>query len=287
MKRVLLAKFIEISGGIFFIMGALLFAYFGILASLSSEIQLTVALVILLASLVLMEVGIYWIRGFMHISQAIDMLPQERLSAKVAYWSVWAGALRSCLVLLIGFSAMLFFAYFFTSALLQHGKITLTNAFWCLIVSYAVYLFIRPLIIRITKPLAGLVTNVQNSNLPVYTLESDKIKLDLGAGFPRGKREVSISLSELDEVRVFNRYEAIAFQKYNLGPDFQIGIMSMKDIMQYNAGKIERPNYLSWMTNISGAKTIYLRGPKVTYFIGVKNSDGQDLLEAFKRYKNK
>jgi len=144
------------------------------------------------------------------------------------------------------------------------------------------YFVLRHWIIEFFKPLLQKLVGYSVKQLPTYTLESDGIVLNLGKGFLEHYRNLKVKFSDLEDVKVFDRFEAMAFQKYVLGPDIQFVTQAVSDTIKYQRGKIERPKFFSYMSAVTGASTLYLQGDEILYFIGIQG-DGEDILNAFRR----
>lgn len=123
--------------------------------------------------------------------------------------------------------------------------------------------------------------------MPTYTLTEDGVIIKLVTMMNKKYPDpptVYIGFNEIDDLQIFTLAEAEAFLKYNIGPDFQLGIRQTQDYAAYIKGSISRPSVYAF----GGAQEncVLIRGHELFYLITFENDDVSDLVHAYQTFKS-
>ncbi len=281
MDKAQTARVSEVIKGFAFIVVGL---FFGVLAFLSiqnrPDLSFAVA-ILLLVSVSSVEGGVFWIKKYLRLNIGAD-ISRPGFWAKLAGTGVWVFFASN----ILGALAIVAIIYLFGRLYLESaGKnFSWENRHSWFLIALVIYAAVRPFAIRSIKPLLRKIERDNRKQLATYELSPDRVVLNI-PGWPENKRYITIQFNELDDVRVLDRYQGTAWQEYGIGPDLKLGYDAIKDLIDYNTGKIDRPRYFSWMANVSGVKTLFLYGRGLTYLIGIAYPTGQDLIDAFENYQ--
>ncbi len=276
MKRNPIAKSSEIVAGAIFVIAGLFFLALGAYFTSSADFKWPAMCIILMVSVSAIEAGAFWIKKYRSLTKKIDIERPPSLSRKLAS----AGVLAKFASDLLGAALVIAFMIAAAFLLMRTTAFRLNANFFIILAVLAAYFPVRSWVVSLLKPIFAKINEQGRKQLVAYEITGDGVWLNF-QGWPEDKKRIFIRFDELTEVRVMDRYESMALQKYGIGPDVLLGLAASKEIVQYNMGKIARPDKLSWMTNVSGAKTLLLHGPKVLYLIGIQHPTGEDLVRAF------
>lgn len=272
MKRILIAKISEISAGVSLVLlGGLLFLL-GLISLVYGERSIFVAIVLLVMAILGIELGVFWIKRFYMMKDVLQTTPPKRLvaiAAGKAVYLIFLITLIRIFFALIGF----FVGYYLVIKYLFLGInevdfLSIIIYFGAVIVYFAVLrLLLKPKASDYFKNVMKKIT----ADYPKVEVQNNNLIINLGKGYPENRRQLSVSLDEILDIKLLNRYQGIGLVKYVLGPDVEFGVRTVKDKMDYLQGKIERPVFFSYLQNSTGAKTLYLAGPEILYLFGVQD----------------
>jgi len=274
MKRLLIAKISEISIGVVFIgLGVLLYG-FGFIDIVYGDNNVFILLLLFLMAVFSIESGIFWIKRFYLMQAGFEIAAPKRFIAKTAaqvVWFLFALTIIRIFFAIIGFAA----AYYLLFKILLAGIIWF-NFYWTLgfLAMIAVYLVLRKFYKEKFLAWAQKMVKKTVGGYPTVEIAGKDLILRLGHGYLEKYRDIKIPLSEIEDIKVLDRYEGLAFLKYVLGPDVEFVAKSIRDKVAYSQGKIRRPKFFAYMENANGAKTLYLQGPDLLYLVGVKDDEG-------------
>jgi hypothetical protein len=216
------------------------------------------------------ELGLFWIRRFTLMKAGLNKRVPERFIARAASMAVWPLFLITLIKVLLAVLGLMV-AYYYLGKYIVLGLSDL-NAVWAVgyLAMIVVYYVLRKTHGKIIQDKFLQMMQKITAEYPIVSKEEGYLTINLGKGFLEKYREIKIPLNEIEEMKVMDRYEGYAFLKYVLGPDVEFGVRSAIDKLQYQQGKIDRPRYFSYMENATGAKTLFIAGPKILYLIGVK-----------------
>jgi len=272
MNRLIIAKISEISTGVAFMAAGILAYGLGFIVMIYGETNLFAMGLLFFMSICGVEAGIFWIKRFYKMRSGLESAPPKRFVAKAAHVAVpfFFGIAMIRIVIMIAALALAFFLLIkyiylgFNSLDMDWILIyaALIPAYWLLAKMF------KPKVIQIMHELSKKMT----SGYPTIEIQGENLILNLGMGFREKYRSIKIPLAEIQEMRVMDRYEGLAFLKYVLGPDLEFAARSVADKAAYLQGKIARPKFFAYLANSTGAMTLYLAGPELLYLVGVRDS---------------
>lgn len=118
--------------------------------------------------------------------------------------------------------------------------------------------------------------------LPAYRALTDRVQLNLRGG-PANALE--IMYAELRQVISLHPAEGRLLLRYRTAAHPVQTASTEVELVEYLAGKIERPKQLYYNVGNNYGRVLLLRGPDLYYLFGVGNGDGEDLVQAFQRFK--
>ena len=273
MNRIIIAKVSEISTGIIFVLIGLLLYGLGFVAVMYGDKSLSLALLMVIMAVFSVEMGVFWIKRFYLMKRGLNIESPQRLSAKLAKTAVPFIFLKNILFFVV-FIIAYFVAVFFVVRYLLSGLDQASGmAVFLLLVLIPLYLILRFIFAKQIKVQVDSLLQKFTAELPKAEITGNNLVLHLGKGYLEKYRDLTIPLNDIDDIKVLNRYEGLALVKYILGPDIEFGTRTIKDKIAYQQGKIERPEFFSYLENTSGAKTLFIQGPKILYLVGAQDDD--------------
>ena len=119
---------------------------------------------------------------------------------------------------------------------------------------------------------------------PTYTLTAEGVSIDLRRarrGKP-GSQPVLLRFDELSDVRRLTYVTAMAYVRYEVGPNLTLALRQTEDVARFFRGDIPRPRvYAMGVPTIAG-RHVLLRGPELFYLIAFDCDDAEDLVNAFR-----
>ena len=280
MKRITIAKVSEISAGSAFILLGILMYGLGFVSMLYGDESPLLMLLMLIMAISGVEAGIFWIKRFYKMKGGFEIAPPKRFIAKAASASV--SLLFGITIIRIIFAIAGFVvAYYLLVKYMISGW---SNIDMTWVTGYVVVLLVYVFLFRkiFKNRFVELTQDALKKTLgeyPKVEIKDNDLILHLGKGYLEKYRDLKIPLSEIDEVKVMDRYEGMAFLKYVLGPDVEFGIKTVPEKIKYQQGKIDRPKFFSYMENQTGAMTLYLAGPEMLYLVGVQDTESLKKLQ--------
>ncbi len=243
--------------------------------------------------ILVIEATLSWVTASLNLDEEkLRSLEKKNIFSKTASniaISLRYTSLASSISLLISALILItIFLYYFLRKFISE-PINFSSEFYIQLITYLAYFLI------LRRPLSWLgkaIIKSANKMLPYYTLQEDGILLNLNMRDITNLRNpnkyiVKINFDELDEIRVLSYIEAQSFQQLQMGPDITLVMQSVRDTYNYLRKKIPRPNKYVLMSEGSSGKTLLLRGPEIFYLIAIANENTDDLLNAFRTYKEK
>ena len=279
MDRLIIAKSTEILIGLVLISFGILCYGLGFIALIYGAVSLFLLTVLFVMFASGVELGWFWIKRFKLMTAGLTKRAPERFLARAASTLVWPLFLATIIKIVLAMLGLIV-AYYYLVKYIILGLSDL-NITWVIgyLLMVVVYFVLRGIYGKVIQEKFSQAVQKITAEYPHVSKEDGYLIIHLGKGFLEKYREIKISLNEIDEMKVMDRYEGYAFLKYVLGPDVEFGARSAIDKLQYQQGKIDRPRYFAYMENSTGAKTLFISGSKILYLIGVKEDVEMDKLQ--------
>ncbi len=280
MKRISIAKMSEISAGVGFILLGVLIYGLGFVAMLYGDKSPLLMLLILIMAISGVEAGVFWIKRFYKMKDGFKIQAPKRFVAKAASAAVtllFGITLIRIIFAIAGFGVAYYFLMKYLITDWSAVDVTWVTGYVGLLIIYVIFLrrMFKNRIIELTQETFKKTLG----EYPKVEVKEDDLILHLGKGYLEKYRDLKIPLSEIEEVKVMDRYQGLAFLKYVLGPDIEFGVKAISEKIKYQQGKIDKPKFFSYMENQTGAKTLYLAGPEILYLVGVQDTESLKKLQ--------
>lgn len=243
-----------------------------------------IASTIVLAPIVFLELGFYWVRNGWRMGDTRGGYPMGNI------WT-WIG--RIILVIVVAISSVMLLALLSILALeflvmgvvLSQDPASLLRPVTIMGSILAAYAAVRVVLWIFWRAVGKDVSRGYTLGLPKYRLVDGGVEIDLNYFMQLGKRGPSrftVHFDELEEVRSLTYAESQTYMEYTVGPNVELVAREVREVYQWRTGKSPRPTaHYSTAENPFGQKVL-LRGPEVFYLFSFHTDPGE-LLEAFRR----
>lgn len=264
----------------------LLFAVFGLVASLSSGSEFTTSSAVLLPLLlcVFMEAGFSLLRKNVYRSTEWGKSPSgdavetvgKGLNQFFLAKSLFKNLMGLILVVLIMGGA-------FYVLLNSEGGFSFQPEFAIQLGTYLAYFL---LLRRLVLPVGAKLRKALQNHLATYEVDADSVTFTLpisDLSHPERKYTIRVGFNEVTELKLLNYQEAKDYMKYEFSPDLKKLSSAPKDWYAFMKDNV-RPHVYTKIQ--SGGAAVLVRGDGIFYLITVNKDDCSDLIEVFNVYKH-
>jgi len=276
----------RISGVLIGLVG-LLFASFGLVASLSSGSEFTTgtAIALPLFLCVFIELANSYVSKAVYRSTEWGKTPNGDAVEMVGKGLNQASLAKSFFNNFKGFVMIIVLAaggiYVF---LHSEQEFSFKPEFAIQLGTYFVYFL---LLRRFVLPLGAKLRKGLQNLLASYTVDNESVTFTLpitDLSYPDRKYTIRVGFSEISELRLFHYQEAKDYMRYEFSPDLKKLSSAPKDWYAFMKDNV-RPHVYTKIQ--SGGAAVLARGEGIFYLITVNKDDCSDLLQAFQEYKKK